>query len=200
MSFTLASKPTIVDLVFKRSLVADIALVISGAVLTAIAAQISIPAYPVPFTLQTLVVLLVGATLGSRRGIISLALYAAAGLAGLPVFAPKADGTHAVGVAALLGPTAGFILGFIAAAFIVGLLAERKWSSNVVKTFVAFVVGSLVIYLVGIPVLSATAFQGDLVASITYMIPFMVWDVVKAVIAAGLLPGAWLLVKKTQAK
>jgi biotin transport system substrate-specific component len=198
MSFTLASKPTIVDLVVKRSLVADIALVIAGAALTAIAAQISIPAYPVPFTLQTLVVLLVGATLGSRRGAISLGLYALAGLAGLPVFAPKSDGTHAVGLAALLGPTAGFILGFVLAAFVVGLLAERKWSSNVLKTFVAFVVGSVVIYTVGIPVLSATAFNGDLAAATAFMVPFMAWDIVKAVIAAGLLPGAWLLVKKTQ--
>ncbi len=198
MSFTLVAKPTIVDRFIKRSLVADIALVVSGAALTAVAAQISIPAYPVPFTLQTLVVLLVGASLGSRRGILSLALYALAGFAGLPVFAPKADGSHAVGFEALAGPTAGFILGFVAAAFVVGLLAERKWSSHVIKTFVAFVVGSLVIYLIGVPVLSSFAFKGDLVAAITYMVPFMVWDVVKAVIAAGLLPGAWLLVKKTQ--
>jgi biotin transport system substrate-specific component len=198
MSFTLVAKPTIVDRFVKRSLVADIALVVSGAALTAVAAQISIPAYPVPFTLQTLVVLLVGATLGSRRGILSLGLYALAGLAGLPVFAPKADGSHVVGFAAFVGPTAGFILGFVLAAYLVGLLAERKWSSNVIKTFVAFVVGSVVIYLIGIPVLSSLAFKGDLVAAITYMVPFMVWDVVKAVIAAGLLPGAWLLVKKAQ--
>lgn len=198
MSFTLVAKPTIVDQFVKRSLVADIALVISGAALTAVAAQISIPAYPVPFTLQTLVVLLVGATLGSRRGIISLALYALAGLAGLPVFAPKADGSHVVGFAAFVGPTAGFILGFVLAAYLVGLLAERQWSSNVIKTFVAFVVGSVVIYLIGIPVLSSFAFKGDLVAATTYMVPFMVWDVVKAVIAAGLLPGAWLLVNRVQ--
>jgi biotin transport system substrate-specific component len=198
MSFTLVAKPTIVDRFVKRSLVADIALVISGAALTAIAAQIAIPAYPVPFTLQTLVVLLVGAALGSRRGVLSLGLYALAGLAGLPVFAPKADGSHVVGFAAFVGPTAGFILGFVVAAYVIGLLAERKWSSNVLKTFVAFVVGSTVIYLIGIPALSSFAFKGDLVAAITYMVPFMVWDVVKAVIAAGLLPGAWLLVNKIQ--
>ena len=198
MSFTLVAKPTIVDRFVKRSLVADIALVFSGAVLTAIAAQIAIPAYPVPFTLQTLVVLLVGATLGSRRGGLSLGVYALAGLAGLPVFAPKADGSHVVGFAAFVGPTAGFILGFVIAAYVIGLLAERKWSSNVLKTFVAFVVGSTIIYLVGIPALSAFAFNGDITAAVTYMVPFMLWDVVKAVIAAGLLPGAWLLVNKIQ--
>lgn len=198
MSFTLVAKPTIVDRFVKRSLVADIALVISGAALTAIAAQIAIPAYPVPFTLQTLVVLLVGATLGSRRGGLSLGVYALAGLAGLPVFAPKADGSHVVGFAAFVGPTAGFILGFVIAAYVIGLLAERKWSSNVLKTFVAFVVGSTVIYFVGIPALSAFAFNGDTTAAVTYMLPFMLWDVVKAVIAAGLLPGAWLLVNKIQ--
>jgi len=198
MSFTLVAKPTIVDRFVKRSLVADIALVFSGAALTAIAAQIAIPAYPVPFTLQTLVVLLVGATLGSRRGGLSLGVYALAGLAGLPVFAPKADGGHVVGFAAFVGPTAGFILGFVIAAYVIGLLAERKWSSNVLKTFVAFVVGSTIIYFVGIPALSAFAFSGDFTAAVTYMVPFMLWDVVKAVIAAGLLPGAWLLVNKIQ--
>ena len=198
MSLALVAKPTIVDRFIKRSLAADIALVVAGAALTAVAAQISIPAYPVPFTLQTLVVLLVGATLGSRRGILSLGLYAIAGLAGIPVFAPKSDGSHVVGIAAFVGPTAGFIFGFVVAAFLVGLLAERKWSSNVLKTFVAFVVGSAVIYLIGIPVLASTAFKGDVAAAISFMVPFMVWDVVKAVIAAGLLPGAWLLVKKTQ--
>ncbi len=198
MSLTLVAKPTIVDRFIKRSLAADIALVVSGAALTAVAAQISIPAYPVPFTLQTLVVLLVGAALGSRRGLLSLGLYALIGLAGVPVFAPKADGSHVVGIDAFAGPTAGFIFGFIAAAFVVGLLAERKWSSNVLKTFVAFVTGSAVIYLIGVPVLASAAFAGDLSAAFAYMVPFMVWDVVKAVIAAGLLPGAWLLVKKTQ--
>jgi len=198
MSLALVAKPTIVDRFIKRSLAADIALVVAGAALTAVAAQISIPAYPVPFTLQTLVVLLVGATLGSRRGILSLGLYALAGLAGIPVFAPKSDGSHVVGITAFVGPTAGFIFGFVVAAFLVGLLAERKWSSNVLKTFVAFVVGSAVIYLIGIPVLASTAFKGDVAAAISFMVPFMVWDVVKAVIAAGLLPGAWLLVKKTQ--
>lgn len=198
MSLTLAAKPTLVDRFIKRSLAADIALVVAGAALTAVAAQISIPAYPVPFTLQTLVVLLVGATLGSRRGVLSLALYALAGLAGIPVFAPKADGSHVVGVDAFVGPTAGFILGFVVASYLVGLLAERKWSSNVLKTFVAFVVGSAAIYAIGLPVLSSTVFKGDFNAAVTYMVPFMVWDVVKAVIAAGLLPGAWLLAKKTK--
>ncbi|MFM6978102.1 MAG: biotin transporter BioY [Micrococcales bacterium] len=198
MSLALVAKPTIIDSLIKRSNAADIALVVAGAALTAVAAQISIPAYPVPFTLQTLVVLLVGATLGSRRGVLSLGLYALAGLAGIPVFAPKADGSHVVGIDAFVGPTAGFIFGFVIAAFLVGLLAERKWSSNVLKTFVAFVVGSSIIYLIGVPVLASAAFKGDLNAAISYMVPFMVWDVVKAVIAAGLLPGAWLLVKKAK--
>ena len=200
MSLSLAVAPTIVDRFIKRSIVADIALVIFGAALTAVAAQIAIPAYPVPLTLQTLVVLLVGASLGSTRGATSLVLYALAGLVGMPVFAPKADGSHIVGIDAFVGPTAGFIFGFVVAAFVVGLLSERQWSSHVIKTFVAFVVGSAVIYTIGVPVLSAIAFKGNLTAAISYMVPFMVWDVVKAVIAAGLLPGAWLLVKQVKGK
>lgn len=195
MSLSIAQRPTIVDLVFKPSLATDIALIAAGAGLTAVAAQLAIPASPVPFTFQTLVVLLVGASLGSKRGVLSLGLYALLGLAGLPVFAPKGDGSHVVGIDAFLGATSGFIFGFIAAAFVVGLLAERQWSSNVVKTFVAFATGSAVIYLIGIPVLANAAFAGSIVAAAQFMVPYMVWDVVKAVIAAGLLPGAWLAIK-----
>lgn len=172
------------------------ALVTAGAALTAVAAQISIPASPVPFTFQTLVVLLVGASLGSVRGALSMALYAVLGVVGLPVFAPLKDGSHAVGMQAVLGATFGFVIGFIAAAYVVGLLAERNWSSHVVKMFVTYAVGSLVIYAFGIPVLAAVATGGDVVIAAGIMTPFLIWDAVKAIAAAALLPLAWAGVKK----
>jgi biotin transport system substrate-specific component len=152
---------------------------------------LAIPAYPVPFTFRTLSVLLVGVTLGSVRGALSMLLYAVLGVVGLPVFAPKVDGSHATGLAVLAGPTLGFIIGFIVAAGIIGFLAERKWSSNVLKMFVAYAVSSLVIYAFGIPVLASVAFKGDVTSAATYMAPFLIWDAVKAVVAAGLLPLAW---------
>ena len=191
MSISLAIRPTIIDRIVPKSLSADIALVAAGAALTSVAAQLAIPAFPVPFTFQTLAVLLVGVTLGSTRGALSLALYAVLGLVGLPVFAPKADGSHAVGLAAITGPTFGFLIGFIAASAVIGFLAERKWSSSFFKMFASYAISSLVIYAFGVPVLASVAFGSNLVAAATYMAPFLIWDAVKAVIAAGLLPLAW---------
>ena len=195
MSVLSISHNTIVDRVVPRSIAADIALVAAGAALTAVAAQISIPASPVPFTFQTLVVLLVGASLGSVRGALSMALYAVLGVIGLPVFAPLSDGSHATGLQAVLGATFGFVIGFIAAAFVVGLLAERNWSSHALKMFASYAIGSLVIYAFGIPVLAAVATKGDLAIAAGIMVPFLIWDAVKAVAAGALLPLAWKAVK-----
>lgn len=196
MSVLSISGNTIVDRVIPRSVAADIALVATGAALTAVAAQISIPASPVPFTFQTLVVLLVGASLGSVRGALSMALYAVLGVIGLPVFAPLSDGSHATGLQAVLGATFGFVIGFIAAAFVVGLLAERNWSSHAVKMFATYAIGSLVIYAFGIPVLAAVATKGDLLVAAGFMVPYLIWDAVKAIAAAALLPLSWAAVKK----
>lgn len=196
MSLQLTARITLIDRIIPRSKVADIALVAGGALLTAVAAQIVIPASPVPFTFQTLAVLLVGATLGSARGALSMVLYAVLGLVGLPVFAPLADGSHAVGLTALMGATFGFVLGFIAAAAVIGYLAELSWSSNALKMFASYVIGSIVTYAFGIPVLAAVAAEGNLVTAATWMAPYLVWDAVKAVLAGALLPLAWKAVAK----
>ena len=196
MSVLTVSRKTIVDFVVPRSIAADVALVTAGAALTAVAAQISIPASPVPFTFQTLAVLLVGAALGSVRGALSMALYAVLGIVGLPVFAPLKDGSHAVGMQAVLGATFGFVVGFIAAAFVVGFLAERNWSSHSLKMFVSYVLGSIVVYAFGIPVLASVATEGNIAVAAGIMTPFLIWDAVKAVVAAALLPLAWAGVKK----
>ena len=193
MSILLTNRATIVDRVIPRSLVADIALVVAGTALTAVAAQLAIPTQPVPFTFQTLAVLLVGASLGTVRGALSMALYALVGALGLPVFS---GASHGVGV--LFGATGGFIFGFIVAAALVGYLAEKSWSSNALKMFASYAIGSIVIYAVGIPVLAGAAFAGDLKAAAIFMVPFMVWDVVKAVAAGALLPTAWKLVQQVK--
>ena len=191
MSVLLSTRPTIIDRLVPRSLAADAILVAAGAALTALAAQVSIPTpIGVPFTLQTFAVLLVGASLGSVRGAASMALYALVGLLGLPVFAEQSHGASV-----LFGATGGFIFGFIAAGFVVGKLAELKWSSNVLKMATAYAIGSIVIYLVGIPVLAAVS-QVDLATAIGWLVPFFIWDAVKAVAAGAALPAAWLLVGK----
>ena len=190
MSIAQQRHVTIIDNVISRSRVSDVVLVLVGVVLTALAAQVQIPALPVPFTLQTLAVLVIGATYGSSRGAITMGAYAVVGVLGFPVFAGGASG-----IAVIFGATGGFLLGFIFAAALIGRLAELNWSSDALKMFVSYVLGSAVIYAIGVPVLAMSAFASDLVAAMTYMLPYLIWDAVKAVIAAALLPTAWVVVK-----
>jgi biotin transport system substrate-specific component len=119
-----------------------------------------------------------------------MAAYALVGVVGVPVFAQGKSGFEVI-----LGATGGFILGFIFAAAVIGRMAELKWSSNFLKMVASYVVGSLVIYAVGIPVLAMTAFSSDLVAATVAMSPYFIWDAVKAIAAGALLPSAWALVK-----
>jgi len=165
--------------------------VVAGVALTALSAQVSIPAFPVPFTFQTLAVLVIGSTYGAARGAITMGAYALVGALGLPVFADASSGFNV-----LFGYSGGFITGFIFAAALAGRLAELKWSSNVLKALVGFAMSTVVIYGLGIPVLAMNAYDSDLLAATQGMLPYLGWDFVKSVIAAGLIPSAWLLVKK----
>jgi len=183
--------PILVDRIIPRKLTTDFALVFLGITLTAVAAQLQIPASPVPFTFQTLTVLLIGATYGKARASITMLGYVLLGALGLPIFAGGA-----AGVEKLFGATGGFLVGFIVAAYLTGYLAELNWSSKSLKMFASFVLGSAVIYLIGIPVLALVAFGSDLTAATLFMLPYMIWDAVKAVLAAAIVPGAFVLVNK----
>ena len=156
--------------------------------MTAIAAQIQIPMWPVPMTMQTFAVLLVGAALGAKRGAISLSIYLALGAAGLPVFASAKSLTGVI-------PTAGYIVGFVAAAALVGFLATRGFSSTPVKVALSFALGSVVIYGFGVTGLMLSLGLDFTSAIAAGVIPFLIGDVVKAAAAAALLPVAWKLVK-----
>lgn len=172
----------------RSALLYDAALVLAGSLLIALSAQIAIPLpfSPVPITGQTMAVLLVGALLGARRGSLAVLVYIAEGMAGLPVFAPGG----AVGPARLLGPTGGYLVGFVAAAYLVGLLAERGWDRRVSTTAAAMALGNVVIYTIG--VLWLTVFVGSLSAALAAgVVPFIPGDLVKIVIAALLLPAGW---------
>lgn len=193
MSAIVPSAPRLVlaDRVFPRTLVLDVVLVAAGAALTALLAQVVIPMVPVPITGQTLAVLLVGATLGFARGAASLGLYLVLGLVGLPVYAPQDDGSHLTGMLALAAPSFGYIIGFIPAAAIVGWLSERTWDRKFLKALATFVGGSLVVFAFGLPWLAAVTgatFQQTLEWG---LLPFLVGGVIKAAIAAALLPLAW---------
>jgi biotin transport system substrate-specific component len=180
------SRTTIADVFVRRSIAADAALVASGAALTGLLAQVSIPLWPVPVTGQTLAVLLVGTALGSTRGALSLALYAALGIVGVPWFS---DASAGFGVIA--GPTGGYILGFVVAALIIGRLAERKWDRRISGALVSAVVGSAVVFAIGLPWL-AVSLHLDLAQTLEAgLYPFIAGGLIKAVLAAGAMRGAW---------
>ncbi|MBT3169110.1 MAG: biotin transporter BioY [Candidatus Cloacimonetes bacterium] len=175
-----------------RSIFYNIALVFVGSVLLTLSAKTSVllPISPVPITLQTLVVLLLGTLFGSKRGAATVLAYIAEGAIGMPVFAKGGSG-----VAYLLGPTGGYLLGFVLAAFIVGYLAERGWDRSFTKTAISMLIASLSIYLLGINWLAH--FVGGISKAIQVgFVPFVVGDLVKIALAVGILPTGWKLLKK----
>ncbi|WP_375389136.1 biotin transporter BioY [uncultured Amnibacterium sp.] len=188
-------RPVLADRVLPRSLVTDALLVVGGMLLTAALAQVEVPLRPVPVTGQTLAVLLVGAALGPVRGALSMALYVLVGALGAPVFSGFDGGT-----ATILGPTGGYLLGFVLAAAATGLLAQRRWERGLLTGMLAFVGGSGVVFLLGLPWLKASLdlSWGETLASGLY--PFVIGGLVKAAIAAGVLRGAWALVDRADAR
>lgn len=184
------SHAVVVDRVVPRSLATDAVFVVGGAAITALLAQIAIPFWPVPLTMQTLGVLLVGASLGPLRGSLSMVLYGVVGMLGVPVFSGATGGPGVV-----FGATGGYIVGFIAAAATIGYLARRTWDRGWLTAPIAFLTGSVVIYAFGLPWLSLALGGLDLQTTLAYgLVPFVVGDIVKAVFAGLLLPFAWRLV------
>jgi len=162
----------------------DVAVVLLGSWLVALAAQVTIPLQPVPITGQTFGVLLIGAALGFRRGALALAAYLVQGALGLPFFAGGAGG-----LARLLGPTGGYLIGFVFAAALVGALAERGWDRRFLSTLAAMALGNLVIYAFGLPWLAQ--FAGWEKVAALGLLPFLPGDALKMLLAAVTLPALW---------
>lgn len=176
--------------VLPRTKVATAVAVVGFAALTAVAAQVSfyIPPIEVPFTLQTLVVVLAGGVLGSRAGAASQALYVLAGAAGAPVYAEGSSG-----VDVLFGTTGGYLFGFVVAAWVVGKLAERKHDRRLMTSLSVFVIGNLVIYALGVTGLMLFR-RFDLLTALAHGVaPFVFWDLLKALAAGAAMPLAWRL-------
>lgn len=174
-----------------KALTYDAALVLAGSLFIALSAQFALPLpfSPVPITGQTLAVLLTGAMLGSRRGALSALAYLGEGLAGLPVFAGGA-----AGAAHLVGPTGGYLAGFVAAAYVTGALAERGWDRRAGTVVLAMLLGNLVLYGPGLAWLARFAGMDKALALGLY--PFLVGDLLKILVAASMLPLGWKLVRK----
>lgn len=185
-------RPVLADVV-SRSLLADAILVVGAAVFVGVLAQVSFYVHPfvVPFTGQTLGVLLVGSTLGVRRAIAAMGLYMVAGLAGLPWFAGGASGYSSL--------LFGYLLGFIVAVALMSWLATKGNDRQVVSAVGLFVIGELAIYAIGVPWL-AVDLHVSLAKAVTLgMTPYLIGDLIKAVVAGVLLPSTWRLVERTKA-
>jgi biotin transport system substrate-specific component len=184
-------RPTLVDRILTRSIATDIVLIAAGAALTAVAAQIAVPLWPVPITGQTLAVLIVGSSLGALRGALSMVLYAVLGIIGLPVFS---DQTH--GVSVVLGPTGGYIVGFILAAALTGWLAQRNWDHRILGAIASFAAGTVVTFAIGLPWL-AVVLHLNLVQTLEGgLYPFILGGIIKALLAAGFIRLAWFGVNR----
>lgn len=183
---TTARPRPLADALLPRTVAVSTALVVAGTALTAGAAQLSVPLWPVPITGQTLAVLVVGSALGARRGALSMVLYVMLGLVGLPVFA---DGASGAGV--LLGPSGGYLLGFVAAAAVVGWVAERFGDRRFTAALLSFALGTVVTFAAGMLWL-AVSLGLDLQHTLEYgLYPFVVGGIAKALIGAGVTSLGW---------
>lgn len=190
-------------LVPSHSLLARALMVLGGSAFIALAAQVSVPMIPVPMTLQTLAILIVGFGLGARMGALTLCAYLAEGAMGLPVFANGMNGL------AFAGPTAGFLFGFVGVAWLAGFAADRGVKGLVPTALVALGASAL-LYVPGVAWamaladlagLDTTKWGADSFGSVWtyYMAPFLIGDAVKAVLAALVVAGGWAALKSRKA-
>jgi biotin transport system substrate-specific component len=190
MSTAVAVPPRVLADLVPRVRARDAALVVAAAALTALCAQISfyLPGNPVPVTGQTFAVLLSGAALGANRGATAMLLYILLGMVGLPVYA---DGDHGIDV--ITGASGGYLIGFLAAGWVVGRLAEARLDRRPLTALPLFLVGSAIIYVIGVPWLAVSAGQSMSWAISNGFTDFIPGDLVKAAAAAAVLPAAWKL-------
>ncbi|WP_114967212.1 biotin transporter BioY [Alkalilacustris brevis] len=175
------------------SLQRQIALVVFGSLLVAMSAQISVPMFPVPMTLQTLAISLIGLTYGARLAAVTLAAYLAQGAIGLPFFAGGA-----AGLPYMMGPTGGFLIGFVAMAWLTGWLVERGLDRGFLRLFVAAFVPALLLFVPGVLWLWAItplSLEGAFIAG---ALPFQLGGVVKSAVAALIVAGGWQALRRHQ--
>ena len=160
------------------------------AALTAVGAFISVPIYPVPLTLQTLFTLLAAMTLGSAMGALSQIIYVLLGIVGLPVFAG-----FKAGIGILFGPTGGFLFGFIISAYVIGRITEAKKEKNFFYYLLAGLIGTIIIYIIGVTQLSFVTGMGVKRAVVVGMLPFLPGDILKIITASFIASKLKLVIK-----
>ena len=173
-----------------NALLRNLILAVAGSLLLWISAKISIPFWPVPLTMQTLVVLMIGMAFGARLGAATVALYLLEGAAGLPVFSGTPE--KGIGLTYMMSTTGGYLFGFVVAAGAVGFLAERGWDRNLSTTALAMLIGTVLIYIPGVLWLGMVLGWDKPILS-WGLTPFLAGDALKLVIAAVLMPSLWRL-------
>lgn len=167
-------------------------LALVGSAVMALSAKLSVPFYPVPVTMQSLAVLLIAAAFGSRLGAATMALYLVEGALGLPVFAGTP--AHGIGLAYMVGPTGGYLVGYVAAAYAVGFFAERGADRSVPRLLGAMTLGHAILFATGFAWLACLI--GPEKAWVGGVLPFIVGTVVKTLLGALLVPSVWGLVSR----
>jgi biotin transport system substrate-specific component len=174
-----------------RPLVRQAILAVLGSLLLWASAKASLPMWPVPMTMQSFVVLVIGMTYGSRLGAATVILYLMEGAAGLPVFSGTPE--RGIGLAYMAGPTGGFLVGFVLVAWLMGWLAERGWDRKPALSVAALAIGTLLLFAPGIAWLATLiGWEKAIAGGLT---PFLVGSVVKLALAAAVLPLAWRAVE-----
>jgi len=170
----------------------DAILIVAGSLAIGLSAQMAVrlPFSPVPVTGQTFAVLMMGTLLGARRGSLCVIAYIAEGLAGMPVFAMGGGGP-----AVLLGPTGGYLIGFVGAAYVTGALAQMGWDRQIGTTILAMIAGDIVLYAFGLFWLCCLMGVNKVVV-IVGLYPFIAGDVLKIILAAAVLPAGWKMIRK----
>jgi len=195
MTTATAIHPTLAEAIWPgRSTAASlrvVVLAVLGSLALWLSAKIQVPMWPVPMTMQTFAVLVIGMAFGARLGGATVVLYLAEGAVGLPVFAGTPE--KGIGLAYLMGPTGGYLVGFAVAAFVVGLLARRGWDRSLPLTTLAMLAGTAIIFILGLAWLSTLI--GFAKAIEVGLVPFLFGAAIKIALAALLLPFAWRLVR-----
>lgn len=170
-------------------------LAIAGSLALWLSAKLQVPFYPVPMTMQTFVVLVIGTSFGWRLGAATVALYLVEGALGLPVFAGTPE--KGIGLAYMVGPTGGYLLGYLPAAALCGFLASHGWDRRIATTALSMLLGTVVIYAFGLSWLG-TVVGWDKPILAWGLTPFVLGDLLKLALATSVLPLAWKFVGRTR--
>ncbi|MCF3934227.1 biotin transporter BioY [Acuticoccus sp. M5D2P5] len=190
---TTRSAPVLADRLLTPSLARNVMLAVAGSLVLWVSAKVHVPMYPVPMTMQTFAITVIGMAFGWRLAAATVALYLAQGAMGLPVFSGTPE--RGLGLAYMMGPTGGYLIGFFLAAVVTGWLAERGWDRRVSTTLAAMTIGTAIILATGTLYLGALIGWDKPVLALG-LTPFIAASIVKIALGTAVMPFAWNLIER----